>query len=196
MRNYAVAVGIAVLGFGAAPARADHTSDNSSYIATLAYNLADMAEELEIHAREDAGPWGPNRLGEKSEDGGSSIQHEPAGQNPLNHRGETLLEMSQAARSLHLAASNLYRAAQWNGNGPGPFGEEVERPIEIGNSTMDHRGDLTRTYYDRVRQEYDHVRLVYGNLSPYTIDQHIHVIFAQIVNSYNNLEWYVYGVRP
>ena len=163
-------------------ASADHASENAGSIAQLAYRLADTAEDLERHAFADAGG------GFRNSTGTDVILHEGDGQEPADHRDECLGDLARVARRLHLAASDLYRQALWYG--------QPNDETEGGNSEIqDHQGDSIRSSYQRTRMEFENVRRTYATLSPYEIDQHIHYLVRNVMDSYSQLEWYVNGVR-
>ena len=136
MKNLVLFTAMAMATVLSAPAKADHASGNAGSISQLSYRLADTAESLERYAQMDGGWNGPGPLSvNKSED-----QVERDQQQPLDHRGENLWSLSLVARRLHLAASELYRAARWNGESVEPF-SAVEKSDEGGSQIQDHRGD-------------------------------------------------------
>lgn len=188
MKTQALLMGLAISAF-TAPAFADHASENRGSTAQLAYRLADTAESLERYSRGDIRGGGFIN-NEKTENGAVEAQ----GQEPLDHRDQNLGQLCQVARRLHLAASDLYRAARWNGGGVFP-NSQIEKSDEGGSTINDHAGDGIRNVYDRVRFEYQNMRRFYANLAPYVIDQNIHYLVRDIDQAYSNLEWSVYGIR-
>ena len=152
----------------AAPAFADHASDNAAEIARLAYRLASTAENLEQASERDAGGWDDFRIESTAERGAIGV---------LDHRRDNLQQLYRTSRSLHLSASDLYRSSR------GRFGP---------NSPQDHRGDAIRGSYARVRQDLDQVRYVYDRLRG-QCSQQVAYLVGDVLRAYDDLEWAVYG---
>lgn len=138
---------------------ADHSVDNAPEIARASYRAAESAEMLEQEAFRDA-------RGGVFED----------------HRRDSLLELAQDARRLHLSLSDLYRAAR---DSFGGF-EAVVTP-------EDHRGDRIRSEFARAEADFRDLQQTYYSLNGYSISNRIHSIYNSVEGTFANLQWLVYG---
>jgi hypothetical protein len=100
-----------------------------------------------------------------------------------DHRHETLLRLGQDARQLHLSLSNLYRSAR------SAFGGRVLEDA----TPFDHRGDTIREDFDRAQWDFRQLQRTYFDLSPYSIDRHIHNLYDEVDRTFTNLQWLVHG---
>ena len=191
MRNHVMVLSLALSAMVSATALADHATENAGATAQLAYRLADTAERLERFACMNLGP---QFNGLATKEAGSAVDH-IGGDEVLDHQEENLGQLSMVARRLHLAASDLYRAAR-SGGGFGPNRAKVVGE-EGGSALLDHdeRGDSIRNSYARTRFEYQNLRQYYANLAQYNINPNIHYLMRDINQAFINLEWTVNGIR-
>lgn len=158
----------------AAPAMADHASENAYRISQVAWSAATDAENLADAAWGEAGGW---RSGLSTGEASGPQSHVSSEVEPFDHRDEKLRSLGSVAEDVHMALSDLYRAARYR-NGP-----------------ADHQGDRIRREFRRSRGEFERLQRAWRHANEYSLPWNVRNNYYEVKRSFNRLSYLVYGNR-